>query len=105
MTNQQSNAESVLRRRIRFLPSTLIGVMLIIAYTFMASDFAATKNIAGVIYMAIFDAAIVAAVVYRWRLKRRLARLLSGKCIECGYDLRATPDRCPECGTRVGIGG
>jgi hypothetical protein len=42
-------------------------------------------------------------VVSRWRAEQ--ARAKAGHCRVCGYDIRATPYRCPECGKSVSTWG
>jgi hypothetical protein len=57
--------------------------------------FLVTPDWAVVLLLVIAPCVAGAKARRRWRAHR----LEMGLCTTCGYDLRATPDRCPECGT------
>jgi uncharacterized OB-fold protein len=46
-------------------------------------------------------AMVVARLLRYWKQRDRYDLWLQGRCLECGYDVRATQARCPECGTRL----
>lgn len=49
--------------------------------------------------MACLVLPVVSAARFRHH-RRRVSRRKRGQCAACGYDLRATPHRCPECGSQ-----
>lgn len=67
------------------------------------TDDSGRARLAGMIMPLYFPAILLATFVtiYFHRRALRNWRRRRGCCLSCGYDLRATLDRCPECGTQV----
>jgi hypothetical protein len=53
---------------------------------------------------ALFCTGVTVATVRMWRAERLKRGARKGLCLRCGYDLRESPEYCPECGARSAEG-
>jgi hypothetical protein len=85
-----------------FLGATLWGAgLLVLAWPFATGQMTRLRSfrtpVAGVGFslMVLACGAFAFATYYAAVHERRERQ---GRCVRCGYDLRSTPEQCPECG-------
>jgi hypothetical protein len=71
---------------------------------FGGSGFTTHHRLVVVPYWALCAPFAIAPVGWAVNRMRRRQRFGAGRCTKCGYDLRATPAKCPECGAAVSTG-
>lgn len=88
--------------RSRFLARGRFAFVEFVKTNSVVNDpFGTVMNVTSDLYVPLWElAAAFSLAPATWAIRRSLAcRRLPGVCSTCGYDLRASPERCPECGT------
>jgi hypothetical protein len=81
--------------------TSVFGLVLMLTTLGASLAIAAVRGHPGPLEGAVASVLWPALFIVSWRKHRereRERRTRMGLCRNCGYDLRATPDRCPECG-------
>ena len=101
-----ANVPDVKSRLVAYLVVTAVVAPLTCVLPRVHRDHAATR-----VLIALYAVGALIGIAIVIRSMRRESRRLTdydteihGVCPACGYDLRESPDRCPECGRDVGSG-
>jgi hypothetical protein len=95
-----------LAARILVIVNATLGMLLLFAGLMLESTRGLTIGVIALLLLVASVFAIRAAIIWR-RDARELGDYASEIeliCPQCGYDLRGTPGRCPECGREVQTG-
>lgn len=88
-----SSARPIYYSAAGILPAPFMGIGIIVSNVSLNGGGATVQHW---LIVLLFGALPLKWCVRRWRTRKRVRRL--GTCRHCGYDLRGTPDHCPECG-------